>query len=89
MPNLKQLHLGNSNNRLLKLTGERLENLWDVKESRPEELTLSGIHMTPDSLLALARYSSIKALGMTDCYEVQSFDKYQYITSLLKSRYQK
>ena len=81
MPNLKHLHLGSFG--WLELTGERLESLWNVRESHPEELTLSVVRIQPDSLLALPRYKSLKALSMFSGKTVQTFNKHELILSLL------
>ena len=73
MPHLKHLHLGSRGRGSLELTRERLENLWNTKESHPEELTLSHVHIIAKSLETVARYKSLKALGIAACLQVQIF----------------
>lgn len=69
MKALKHLHLGH-----VRLTRERLEDLWTDGKSKLEELTVHGVEITAGSLLALGEYSSLKALGMTACYQVSNPD---------------
>ena len=66
MSALKHLHLGH-----VRLTRERLEDLWSEGKSKLEELTVHGVEITAGSLLALGEYKSLKAMGMTACYQVR------------------
>ena len=63
MPSLKHLHLGSLNR--LDWTRQRMESLWNPRESHPKELSLWNAYLTEDSLSALAQYSNLKALGIT------------------------
>ena len=65
MPALRQLHLGH-----VRLTRERLEDLNTDSKSELEELTVHGVEITAGSLIALGLFKSLKALGMTACYQV-------------------
>lgn len=63
---LRHLHLGH-----VRVTRERLDDLFSEGEHKLEELTVHGVEITAGSLIAIQDCKSLTALGMTACFQVR------------------
>ena len=62
---LKHLHLGK-----FELTEDALNKFWADSNRDLEELTLQGVPLSTGSLASLKLFTSLRALGISDCQQV-------------------